>query len=549
MLQKYAANFAKRRWRFIAKFLSLFCICCFLAVSCGQRQATPPANTGTNSGRVTIGTTAKIRTLDPADAYEVAAATLLYNLGDRLYTYESGTTDLKPQLATALPKISQDGLTYTIPLRQGVVFHDGEPFNAKAMEFSLKRFIENQGSPSVLLSDTVDSVAATGDYELTIKLKKPFAAFPDLLTFFGACAVSPKAYEIGAGKFSDQFVGTGPYRLATNYGNDTIKLDAFEQYWGEKPANKGIDIQRYTSPSNLYNGFRTGAVDVAYQSLDLDQIADLQKQAGSAGWQVLEGRSNGIYYLTLNLKEKPLDNLAVRQALAAIIDRTQLQTRVFRGQVEPLYSLVPLTLPDAYKPVFKDQYGDGNTAKAQEALTQAGYSRSNPLRLELWYRSNLTTDGLAASTIKAAVQQNLGGVMEIDLKSVESTTAYQNLDKGIYPMFLLDWSPDFLDPDNYFQPFMDCAKGSAATGCEDGSTKAQGSFYYNERVNELIDKQRQEQNPQARQKIFSELQDILAKDVPFIPLWEGKEYLFAQKGVEGLRLEPTQRVPFWTIKK
>jgi peptide/nickel transport system substrate-binding protein len=199
-----------RRWGRIIQFLSLSFLCLLLVVSCSTSQKTTTSTTVTTTGdgRITIGTTSKPRTLDPADAYELASLGLVYNMSDRLYTYEPGSTEIKPQLATALPKVSSDGLTYIIPLRQGVVFHDGTPFNAKAMEFSLRRFIENKGKPSFLLSDTVDSMKATGDYELTIKLKQPFAAFPSLLAFSGTCAVSPKAYELGAGKFKPNiFVG------------------------------------------------------------------------------------------------------------------------------------------------------------------------------------------------------------------------------------------------------------------------------------------------------------------------------------------------------
>lgn len=545
-------SLSARRWRSLGKFLGLLGLCCFLAISCANRQPTSTTSSpsATSSDRIVLGTTAKVRTLDPADAYDIASGNLLYNLGDRLYTFESasGNTKLTPQLATELPKVSEDGLTYTIPLRQGVVFHDGTPFNAEAMAFSLRRFMENGGQPAFLLSDTVASVEPTGEYELTIKLNKPFAAFPDLLAFSGTAAVSPKAYEIGEGKFKPStFVGTGPYKLA-QYGSDSLKLDAFEQYWGEKPENKGIDLQIFSSPANLYNAFRTGAVDVAYQNLDLDQVQSLQQGAKQAGWQVLEGPGEGIYYMTLNVQSKPLDQVAVRQAIAALVDRPLLQQRVFQGQVEPLYSLIPTTL-DAYKPVFKTAYGDGNMAKVQELLTKAGYSQAKPLQLELWYRSNLTSNELVATTLKALAAQKSGGLMQIELKGVESATAYQNLDKGAYPTFILDWAPDFLDPDNYIQPFLACTKGSEATGCQEGATKGQGSFYYSDRVNQLIDQERREQNPEARQKIFAEIQEILAQDVPFIPLWQSKEYLFAQPGIQGARLEATQKVPFANLKK
>lgn len=543
-----------KRWRTVKlipmgsllQFLSVFCLCCVLAVSCSR--STPELNsTTTGAGRIVLGTTATVSTIDPADAYAIFSGNLLYNLGDRLYSYKLGTNDLQPQLATALPQVSSDALTYTIPLRQGVVFHDGTRFDAKAMAFSLQRFITNAGSPSFLLSDLVDSIRPTAEYELTIRLKKPFAAFPALLAFSGACAVSPNAYEIKEGAFQPEtFVGTGPYKLV-RYGTDQIQLDAFDQYWGTKPANRGIDIQFFSSPANLFNAFRTGAVDLAYQTLALDQIRSLQAGAAS-GWQILEKSGSGIDYLTLNLKSPPLDKLEVRQAIAAILDRPLLQQRVFQGQIDPLYSLIPSTL-DVQKPVFQEAYGDRNVEKATELLQKAGYSASNPLKVEFWYRSNLVNDQLAAVTLKAIVRKQLGDLMQLDLKSIESTTAYKNLDKGVYPMFLLDWTPDFLDPDNYIQPFMECSKGSAEAGCEEGSSYLQGSYYFSDRVNQLIDRSRKETNLDRRKTLFNELQAILAQDVPFIPLWQNKDYLFAQKQVRGASLEVTQKVPLWTVRK
>ncbi|XGV95302.1 MAG: ABC transporter substrate-binding protein [Leptolyngbya sp. BL-A-14] len=534
------------RSRFLRHWLT-FCLCCLLAVSC-QRSTPDSQASGTSSGRITLGTTSTINTLDPADAYGTFPGSLLYNLSDRLYTYKLGTTALEPQLATALPTVSTNGLLYTVPLRKGVLFHDGTPFNAKAMAFSLQRFIQNGGSPSFLLSDLVDTIEPTAEYELAIKLKKPFAAFPSLLAFSGACAVSPKAYEIKPGAFKPEIlIGTGPYKLV-KFGTDLIRLDAFDQYWGSKPANKGLDIQFFSSPANLYNAFRTGAVDVAYQSLAIDHIRNLQQGVATAGWQIIEKAGSGIDYLTLNLKSPPLDQLEVRQAIAAIIDRPLLQDRIFQGQIDPLYSLIPTTL-DEQTPVFKASYGDSNVSKATAFLTKAGYSTAKPLKVEFWYRSNLTNDQLAAITLKAAAKKRLGGLMQIDLKSIESTTAYKNLDKGVYPMFLLDWTPDFLDADNYIQPFLECAKGSVAEGCTDGSSFLQGSFYYSDRANQLIDQSRKAQNPETRKQLFIALQALLAQDVPFIPLWQNKDYLVAQKWIQGASLEVTQKVPFWTLRK
>jgi peptide/nickel transport system substrate-binding protein len=535
--------------KFLTKWIGLFCLFCLILVSCSSQQRISSSSpSSSDNGRITIGTTLKLRTLDPADAYEVISGNILYNLGDRLYDYEIGTNQLIPKLATALPTLSSDGLTYTIPIRKGVLFHDQTPFDAAAMEFSIKRFIQNAGSPSSLLADTIDTVQATGDYELTIKLKKPFAAFPSLLAFSGITAVSPQFYEIGEGKFKpNEFVGTGPYKLKS-LGIDVIRLDAFDQYWGEKPANTGIDIQRFSSSSNLFNAFRSSAVDIAYLSLNPDQISSLQKGAEAGNWQMISANGNTINYLLINVKSEPLNRIEVRQALAALINRSIINERVLQNQGEKLFSLIPTTFSD-YKPTFYLKYGDGNIEKAKQLLTQAGYTPENPAIVELWYASNSSNKGFLGLTLKALADRDLGGLLKLQLNSVESTTAFKYLEEGIYPTFVLDWYADFLDADNYIQPFLECSKGSVETGCVKGSSQYQGSFYYSDRMNQLIAQQRQEQNPEARKLIFQEIQELLAEDVPYIPLWQDKTYVFAKNGIDNIRLQLTQQLPFWTIKK
>lgn len=543
---------SSQQFRSFAKFFGLFCLCFFLVISCGKRPtATGPntsTNTSTGSDRLTIGTTLKPRTLDPADAYELAANNVLYSLGDRLYTYKLGTDEIVPQLATALPKISKDGLTYTIPLRQGVVFHDGTPFNAEAMAFSLERFIKNGGKPSSLLSDIVASVKATGEYELTINLKNAFAPFPSLLAFSGVCAVSPKAYEIGTGKFiPTKFVGTGPYKLV-QFTPNSIRLDVFDKYWGEKPANRGIDFQILSSSVNLYNSITTGSVDIGYQSLEPEQIVGLQDGSKTGGWQAIEAQGNVMNYMVLNTKQKPLDKPEVRQAIASLLDRKLINQRVLKNQGEPAYSMIPKTF-DAYKPTFEQAYGDGNITKAKELLTKAGFSKENPLKLEVWYSSGSAIRQQVATLLSEYAKQQLEGIVQIQPQTVESASFFANIRKGIYQSALLDWYPDFTDPDNYIQPLLSCSKGTEATGCQEGASQSQGSFYYSDRMNQLIKQQRAEQDPQKRKQIFAEIQDLLAKDVPLIPLWQSKDYAFAKKGLSGVQLDPIQQLPLWEIKK
>lgn len=537
-----------RRLSSIGKFLGLFCLCCLMVVSCNRpnpQQTTTPNPAG--NGRITVGTTLKPRTIDPADNYELAGSNVNTSLGDTLYSYKLGTGELVPQLATAMPKVSKDGLTYTIPLRQGVIFHDGTPFNAEAMAFSLNRFIQNGGKPSALLSDIVESVKA-GNNEITIKLKTAFAAFPSVLAYSGMCAVSPKAYEIGTGKFQPtKFVGTGPYKLV-QFSPNLVRMDVFEKYWGEKPPNQGVDFQILSNAANLYNSFQTGAVDIAYLTFDPEQVESLRQQATAKGWQAIEEKSNTVTQLILNVKQKPLDNLAVRQAIASMIDRPLLIERVYKKQAQPLYSMIPDTF-SSYKPVFLTSFGDGNVEKAKELLAKAGYSKENPLKLQMAYPAYSLIREQIASTLREYAAQKLEGIIQFQPQPEESATFFANQSKGIYQAILQDWYPDFGDVDNYIQPFLSCTKGSAENGCEQGASQSLGSFYYSDRMNKLISQQRSEQNPANREKIFTQIQEIIAEDVPTVPLVQNKDYAFAQKSIQNLQIDPILKLPLWQVKK
>ena len=526
----------------LGKYLAIFLLCFMVTIGCNDR--TQQNNNEVDNNRIAVGTTLKPRTLDPADNYELAGLNIIYNVAESLYTYEVGTTEIKPLLATAMPEVSEDGLIYKIPVREGVTFHDGTVFNAEAMEFSLRRFIENGGKPAFLLADVIETVEAIGEYQLQITLKQPFAAFPALLAFPGASAVSPQAYQIGDGAFNpNNLVGTGRYRLS-QFKSDSISLNAYENYWGEQPANEGIDMQIYAGNSaNLFNSFKTGAIDVAYQSLDPQQIASL---LDNRDIKVITGSGTVVNYLVLNLQQEPLNRPEVRQAIAAVIDRALINERVLRGQAEPIYSLLPTAL-DTYQPTFERLYDEANTARAKQLLIEAGYSPENPVIVEIWHPSGSITRAIVADTLKAYAEQELDGMLQFVPNSVESASFFGNLSQGIYPAALVDWYPDFLDPDNYIQPFLGCSKGAPNVGCQEGAAQSRGSFYYSDRANELIERSRQERDPAQRQAIFVELQQLLAQDVPYVPLWQTKDYAFAQSNVEGVAIAPSQTFPFWTI--
>ena len=543
--------------RFLAWFaIALILITALWGCTNGRASTNKLGISDRTAERIVLGTTSKIRTLDPADANEFFISNVFYNTLESLYTYKEGSSEIVPQLATEMPKISEDGLTYTVPVRTGIKFHDRTNFNAYTMKFALDRFIESKGAPASILSDVIESISVPSETELIFKLKQPLQFFPKFLAFTGAAAISPQVYkhikDEKSGKLlflPDKLIGTGPYQVTQFVEGSYLRLDAFPDYSGRnKPKNRGVDIQFFSSNANLLNAFKTGAVDVAFQTLTPTQVKNVEANAKSNGWTIASGQGATILYMVLNSQQAPLNDVRVRQALAAAIDRPLLESRIFFNQRTPLYTLIPSAFSDS-KPVFQQKYGDGNGKLARQLLESAGYSDDKPAQISIWYSPKYGGNGdVIASTLRASIQKNVGKILQIKTERVENTVGYAFIDKGVYPAYLLDWIPDILDPDNYIKPFLECEEAEGDR-CTKGGTQFQGSFYNNKLMNELIASQRKEQDVTKRSQILQQIQEILAQDVPFIPLWQNKEYAFAQRGVNGVKIEPNQQLPYWNISK
>jgi peptide/nickel transport system substrate-binding protein len=543
--------------RFLAWFaIAIILITALWGCTNGRASTNKLGISDRTAERIVLGTTSKIRTLDPADANEFFISNVFYNTLERLYTYKEGSSEIVPQLATEMPKISEDGLTYTVPVRTGIKFHDRTNFNAYTMKFALDRFIESKGAPASILSDVIESISVTNESEMVFKLKQPLQFFPKFLAFTGAAAISPQVYkhikDEKSGKLlflPDKLIGTGTYQVTQFVEGSYLRLDAFPDYSGRnKLKNRGIDIQFFSSNANLLNAFKTGAVDVAFQTLTPTQVKNVEANAKPNGWTIASGQGATILYMVLNTQQAPLNDVRVRQALAAAIDRPLLESRIFFNQRTPLYTLIPSAFSDS-KPVFQQKYGDGNGKLARQLLESAGYSDDKPAQISIWYSPKYGGNGdVIASTLRASIQKNVGKILQIKTERVENTVGYAFIDRGVYPAYLLDWIPDILDPDNYIKPFLECEEAEGDR-CTKGSTQFQGSFYNNKLMNELIASQRKEQDVTKRSQILQQIQEILAQDVPFIPLWQNKEYAFAQRGVNGVTIEPNQQLPYWNISK
>lgn len=486
-------------------------------------------------GTLIVATKSRIESLDPAKASRIGEQQLLSAVGDPLYAIAADGR-LEPRLATGLPQLSSDGLRARIPLRRGVRFHDGTPFDAAAMVFSLNRFLKF-GTLSYQLSDRVHKVRAVGPHAIELELKRPFAPLPQLLTSIVLTPVSPTAYRAYRDKpLTERFVGTGPYQLAF-FGGQQLRLAPFPNYWGPPAANRGLMLITYSNSTALFGALRSGEVDVLLSnSLELDHQRSLHRLAEAGRLKEAIGPPLEISFLTLLTTAPPLNDPRIRQALAHSVDRDLIQERVNLGMRPPLRSLVPPVLPGA-DPTAWPAY---NPARARALLRQAGYCQGRTLNLPLTFRSDIPGDRLFALTWQAQLRRDLADCLTLDPEGMESTTAYSQLDKGAFSLILLDWMGDYPDAENYLTPMLGCSKAKEDR-CLEGGSVLSGSFWSAPGLeNELL--RSSEVAGPDRLALLQRVQRRAGEGVPYLPLWVVTPVAWAQLGVSAPRFDGSGRV-------
>ena len=488
-----------------------------------------------SANRLVVASKNRIDTIDPGGAYTFGAMQLLSAIGDTLYAINTAG-QLEPRLAVGLPKLSADGLKAQVQLRQDVRFHDGTPFNAVAMVFSLERFLAI-GKLSYLLGDRVSAARAVGPYTIELTLKRPFSPLAELLSAVNLTPLSPSAYKNHRNRFlNDRFVGTGPYRLSFFTGQQQ-RLEPFAEYWGAKPANGGIDLVSLSNSTALYGALQSGEVDVLLStSLEIDQQAALQRQAAAGSLREGSGPALEIGYLTVLTDQPPLNDPRLRQAVAYSLDRNTISRRVTLGLRPPLRDLVPPSLKGS-DPQAWPSY---NPAKARQLYRQAGYCQGKRLALPLTFRSNIPADRMFALTWQAQLQQDLGDCVELEVTGMEATTAYRQLGEGAFPLILLEWMGDFPDADNYLVPLLGCEKAQGER-CLKGASAASGSFWAKPGLQEDLERSASVAGP-ARAALLRRIQRQTAAANPYLPVWLVAPRAWAQPSISQPRFDGSGRL-------
>src|SRR5690606_10261885 len=272
--------------------------------------------------------------LDPINVTDGESIRVTHNVFETLLEYDQNL-ELQPKLATEYES-SEDGLTWTFQLREGVKFHDGTDFNADAVVFNFERWMDpenpyHQGDFAYYPflyggfkgdeNHLIEYVKANGDYELEIKLKRKTAPFLSYLAISMFGIASPAAIEEYGETLNENPVGTGPFKFESWNRNDTITLAKNEDYWMEsKPHLDKVIYRVIPENSARLNALQTGEIDV----LDGMNAGDTTVVEDAEGFELLKRPSFNIGYMAFNMEKEPFDDPLVRQAINMAIDKEEI---------------------------------------------------------------------------------------------------------------------------------------------------------------------------------------------------------------------------------
>jgi peptide/nickel transport system substrate-binding protein len=505
--------------------------------ACGGSDDGDGGSSG-GGGTLTIGTSDKIVTLDPAGSYDNGSFTVMNQVYPFLMNTVPGSPDVKPDIAESASFTSPTD--YTVKLKSGLTFVNGHELTSSDVKFSFDRILQINApdGPASLLAN-LGSTDAPDPTTVVFHLKVANdQTFPQVLStnvgpivdeeVLSPDALTPDADIVKGKAFA------GPYTITSYDQNNLVQYEANPDYEGAlgKPKTSKINVKYYADASNLKLDVQEGNIDVAFRSLSATDIADLRKNDNV---QVVDGPGGEIRYITFNFNTQPFGAkvpgadpakaLAVRQAVADLIDRQELSDQVYKGTYTPLYSFVPEGLTGAITPL-KDAYGDGNGGpsadKAEQRLQAAGVS--TPVELSLQFSTDHygPSSGDEYALIKDQLEKS--GLFTVDLQSTEWVQYAKDRVADVYPAYQLGWFPDFSDADNYLTPFFLNT---------DTSTAFLQNHYSNPTVNDLIQKEVTTQDKAQRQQVIEQVQTEVAKDLATVPYLQGSQIAVVGKDVSG----------------
>lgn len=507
-----------------------------LLTGCG----TESGDAGDNGNSVVVGMSDDVLATDPASGYDPGSWLLFNNVFQSLLSFPKGATEPQPEAAEACSFSDGGATVYKCTLKDGLKFSNGDELTAEDVKFSFDRMlkIDDPDGPAVMFS-TLDKVETPDARTIVFKLNTPDATFPSKIASGAGSIVDKDSYDATGLREDGEAVGSGPYKLA-EFNDDRAVFTVNENYKGTAEVrNSGVTLKFFRGDQQrLKQALLAEDVDIAYRGLTAGDIADIEKAGtDSSGVEVVEGSSAEVQHLVFNMDDPVAGQLGVRKAIAYLLDRDALIRDVHEGTASPLYSIIPAGI-GGHNTAFFDTYGARpSRAKAAAALQSDGITAK--VKLTLWSTPSRYGPATDQQLKAIAKQLNDSGLFQADVRSVAFDQYEKDIAKGKYGVYVKGWVPDYPDADNFTAPFF-------------GKDNVLSNNYTNKRItNTLIPSTAAESDRAATDDAFGQLQDIVAQELPIIPVWQGKQYAIVHENVYGLEycLDASTVFRFWELKK
>ncbi|MGA1804683.1 peptide ABC transporter substrate-binding protein [Rhizobium sp. HT1-10] len=507
--------------------------------------ATPPAKP---TGQMIVGFSQEPTVFNPHLLHIEVDEGIHFSLFDPLFAIDP-QGKFTPALAVEVPSvenggISADGLSWKVKLRDDVKWHDGSPFTAEDVKFTLELMVD----PAFLSwrktgHELVRDLTVVSPTEITWKMEKPFAPYPSILasTFIVPKHILGPEKDKNTAPFNHAPIGTGPFKWVERIAGDHITLEANTGYFGDGPYLERIIYKYIPDLTVLYTQFKTGDIDVAgLQWITPDHYEEAKALDGKT---VLVVPGSTVESVTFNMERPQFKDLAVRQALYHALDKTTIIDTLYYGLPTPTESYMPQQSFYANPDLPKHEY---DPEKAKKLLDDAGWvPGSDGIRAKGGVKLSFSNSTTAGNHIREQVQQ----FMQQSFKDIGIDMTISNLPPAV--MWGEYWTNskfdsvvvglDFLtgaDPDtsDYFKSTSIVAKGGAG----------QNTWQYaNPEVDKLLTEGGQTVVPEERKKIYLKIQEIMRADLPYLPVFQYATVRGYKKGAEGIAYNVNVRIDSW----
>jgi peptide/nickel transport system substrate-binding protein len=417
-----------------------------------------------------------------------------------------------------------DPLTYVFHLHRGVTFHDGRLLTSRDVKWTFDSLLQGKiRSTKSAAYRFIDRIDAPDDLTVVFHLKEPFATVLWNLSE-GASGIVPYG---SLDEITRRPVGSGPFRFVSAEQDKEVILERNDNYWGSKSRLARVRFTVVPDATTRALELRKGSADIAINALTSDTVLALEREPRLA---VERARGTVLSYMAFNLRDPILRDVRVRRAIAYAVDRKPLIEYIWRGFAQPAASVLP---PQSWAYDADVATYPHDPGKANQILDAAGYRAINGIRFHLTMK---TSTEESTRLLAAVLQQQLREAgIALDIRTFEFATFFADVTSGAFQFYSLRWIGGNEDPEIFEYAF------HSARFPPQGANRG---FYSNPRMDVLIDQARRETDQNVRKRIYAEVQEVLAQDVPYVNLWYFDNVLVHSKRVRGLTLNPSGNYNF-----